>query len=176
MIDPAIENMAFFVGKQIEHTRAKGHMTLFVVGDQCEEEIEKRLSLINNDPRREKVLHIYFAAKGSFRQFCKYDLLQKYLNRGYIVTLEVPCKDYDNVCQLLPKQMPDDASFNIVLSLPIPLANQQPKGTRVTIKVDDCKEPKSNPGVWCFPLQMILGDYVNNFTSFDDMDSYEPLP
>lgn len=166
----------FFVGLQKEHTRAKGCMTLFVVGHSTEAEIEKRLSVINNDPRKQKITHVYFGARCSFAEFTDFDLLEKFLLRGYFVSLEVPAKDYADVESKLPKQMPEDVRFIVILSLPIPLANQQPKGTRITIKIDDTPERDCNPGVWCVPLQNILDNFEKNFTTFRDLDDYEVLP
>jgi hypothetical protein len=57
-------NVEFFIGREVEHTAAHGSLTLFIVGLQSIESIEKAI----NDPSLigTPITHLYFGANHSF--------------------------------------------------------------------------------------------------------------
>ena len=59
-VDGVNEDIAFFVGKEVEKTKTKGMKTLFVVGLQ-------RTATIVKHAEKNNCKHIYFGANHSFK-------------------------------------------------------------------------------------------------------------
>lgn len=138
----------FFVGKEVEHTPAYGMTTLFVVGLQSAEMIERH---IENNPFG--IEHIYFGANQSFEHLDVNDgynwmrwesMIGYWLRRGYMCTLDLPVSSVEG---LLEAGLCEHSSFIPMISVKLPYINQL--GYNATLKLDDIDFDKSNPGVWC---------------------------
>lgn len=137
----------FFTGIEVEHTPAVGMGTLFVVGLQPVEEIERHL----NGAR-----HIYFGANMSFPMLKVNDaeewqawevMIRYFLEKDYFCTLDV---DVNCVEGLAEGCLTEYANFIPMISVKLPYI--QLLGYNATIKLDDRGFAASNPGVWCHSL------------------------
>jgi hypothetical protein len=139
----------FFIGREVEHSPAFGHHTLFVVGIQD-------ASVIINLVKNNNCTHVYFGANQSFpnpdindgptwREW--EEMIQECLQVGLLCTL-----DLDSTCAegLVESGLVDYNNFIPMISVKLPYV--QLLGYNATIKIDDIDFAKSNPGVWCHSL------------------------
>ena len=139
----------FFIGREVEHSPAFGHQTLFVVGIQD-------ASVIINLVKNNNCTHVYFGANQSFpnpdindgpvwREW--EEMIQECLQVGLLCTL-----DLDSTCAegLVESGLVDYNNFIPMISVKLPYV--QLLGYNATIKIDDIDFAKSNPGVWCHSL------------------------
>ena len=155
---PGHNNILMFLGKEVEHSPAYGLKTLFVVGVQPIEEIEKIL----DDPFAKfgtHIEHIYFGANQSFPtgrvtsvDWTRWEnMIMPFIGRGYWCTLDI---DVGEVEGLLETALPEYHKFIPMISVKLPYLQQL--GYNATIKIDDKDFAATNPGVWCHQLHNLL--------------------
>lgn len=166
---PGHNNAAMFLGTEVEHSPAYKMKTLFVIGVQSIENIEKIL----DDPYTQvdkKIEHIYFGANQSFptgratsSDWIRWEnMIMPFIGRGYWCTLDI---DVSEVEGLLETALPEYHKFIPMISVKLPYIQQL--GYNATIKLDDQDFAGSNPGVWCHSLH----DLTNRST-FTDWSQY----
>lgn len=154
---PGHNNVAMFIGTEVEHSPAYGMKTLFVVGVQSTEDIEKILA----DPFTEierKIEHIYFGANQSFpngrsdsSDWIRWEnMIFPFLMRGYWCTLDIDVNEVDG---LLESGLTENNQFIPMISVKLPYIQQL--GYNATIKLDDTNFAHSNPGVWCHSIHAL---------------------
>ena len=154
---PGHNRANMFLGIEVEHSPALGMKTLFVVGVQSTEDIEKVL----DDPYTQidkKIEHIYFGANQSFpngrsnsTDWTRWEnMIMPFISRGYWCTLDI---DVGEVEDLLETALPEYHKFIPMISVKLPYLQQL--GYNATIKLDDKDFAASNPGVWCHSLHSL---------------------
>ena len=149
---PGHETVDFFIGQEVEHTPAHGMKTLFVVGIQPIEEIEKQLE-------QHQVEHIFFGANHSFSptvdDFDSWipweDMIYHFLRKKCLCTLDIPVT---HVHTFHESGFCEYNTFipQIRISLPyIELWNYN-----TMVKLDDRDFDSTNPGVWCHSLYNLM--------------------
>lgn len=156
---PGHTDASMFIGTEVEHTPVFGMKTLFVIGVQPTENIEKIL----NDPYtslgNESVQHIYFGANQSFPRMDEFDsrwtqwenMIAPFLGKGYWCTLDI---DVSCVEGLLESGLTEHNQFIPMISVKLPYVQQL--GYNATIKIDDKDFAATNPGVWCHSLHTLM--------------------
>jgi hypothetical protein len=171
------EGVRFFVGPEIEQTPAFNKRTLFVVGLE-ETDLVERLA------REHKTPHIFLSANRSFDSVDLIDgvykvgdtlasdwaaQIQALLDRGFMVSLDYPAHKHEMVLKILNAGIWQSRNFVPVLSVAIP--NVSTSSLNLTIKIDDVNFKATNPGVWCMNHHEVTDS--NRFTSWteygDDM-------
>jgi len=141
--------VVFFVGKEVEHSPAFGHRTLFVVGIQNEQVI---IELARNT----QCTHIYFGANQSFPRLETNDgdnwqlwesMIVDCLQNGFLCTLDL---DVNCVEGLLESPLVEYNNFIPMISVKLPYIQQL--GYNATLKLDDKDFRGTNPGVWCHSI------------------------
>jgi hypothetical protein len=136
----------FFTGREVEHSPAYGHKTLFVIGIQNEQ-------IIVNLAKDHKCSHIYFGANQSFpnpevndaETWKQWELMiQEALQAGFLCTLDLDVKAVEG---LVEGCLVEYNNFIPMISVKLPYI--QMLGYNATIKLDDTDFAKTNPGVWC---------------------------
>ena len=144
------ENITFYIGTEIEHTRAHGLKTLFVVGLQD-------VKIIEQHAKTYECSHIFFGASWSFdgKNLTEWrDMLEYFLRNSYLVTLDVKSR-FIQECYLLNLISHEKFIPQICVAIP----NVKRWGNAY-IKIDDFDFRASNEGVWTHPLQSLLTDDV----------------
>lgn len=166
----------FFVGTEVEHTPAYGKKTLFVVGVQPVNEIERLLA----DAYLSfggTVEHIYFGANMSFpklgvNDFSEWkawtDMIVPFLDKDYLCTLDI---DVSCVEGLAEGALCEYQNFIPMISVKLPYV--QLLGYNATIKLDDKDFKATNPGVWCHSLHELQNR--RNFTDWSKYTKDEKL-
>lgn len=163
---PGHNTATMFLGTEVEHSPAFGMKTLFVVGVQSKEDIEKVL----DDPYTQidkKIEHVYFGANQSFptgratgTDWTRWEnMIVPFLMRGYWCTLDIDVTEAEN---LLESGLTEHNQFIPMISVKLPYLQQL--GYNATIKLDDKDFAASNPGVWCHQLHDLLKR--NKFTDW----------
>jgi len=143
------EQVNFFVGREVEHSPAFGHKTLFVVGIQSTD-------VILNTAKNNNCSHVYFGANQSFPNPKTNDgdtwrewegMITGCLQRGILCTLDL---DVSSVEGLVEGCLIEYNNFIPMISVKLP--SLQLLGYNATIKLDDKDFAASNPGVWCHQL------------------------
>ena len=146
---PNHNQVDFFIGKEVEHSPAFGHRTLFVVGIQNEQVI---VELAKNH----QCTHIYFGANQSFpnpevNDAVTWkdweDMIMESLQHGLLCTLDLDVKSAEGLCE---SSLIEYNNFIPMISVKLPYI--QMLGYNATIKLDDIDFAKTNPGVWCHSL------------------------
>lgn len=156
-------SVKFFTGIEVEKTPAFEKNTLFVVGLQSIEEIEK---MLNNNT----IDHIFFGANHSFRVQTPNDwdlweqMITYFLKKDYWCSLDIPffyTEEFnDGGLNEYHKFIPQ-----ICLSIPyIKLWNYN-----TMIKLDDKDFNATNPGVWTHSLHELMNKKV--FTNWDQYNN-----
>lgn len=155
---PGYNNASMFLGREVEHSPAYGMKTLFVIGIQSVEDIEKIL----NDPYtklgNESIQHIYFGANQSFPRMTEFDsrwtewenMIFPFLTQGYWCTLDL---DVSCVEGLLESGLTERNQFIPMMSVKLPYLQQL--GYNAVLKLDDKDFAATNPGVWCHSLHSL---------------------
>jgi hypothetical protein len=138
----------FFIGKEVEHSPAFGHKTLFVVGIQD-------ASVIMNMVKQNNCSHVYFGANQSFPMHDIQaedwqpwiEMIEECLQFGLLCTLDL---DVYNIEYLTQTNLPAYNNFIPMISVKLP--SLQMLGYNATIKLDDKDFAATNPGVWCHQL------------------------
>ena len=143
------EQVDFFVGREVEHSPAFGHKTLFVVGIQD-------ASVIVNMVMNNNCSHVYFGANQSFPNPKTNDgdtwrewegMITECLQKGLLCTLDL---DVSSVEGLVEGCLIEYNNFIPMISVKLP--SLQMLGYNATIKLDDKDFAATNPGVWCHQL------------------------
>lgn len=151
---PGHNSANMFVGIEVEHSPALGMKTLFVVGVQSTEDIEKVLDDLYTQTNK-KIEHIYFGANQSFpngrsdsTDWTRWEnMIMPFIGRGYWCTLDIDVSEVEN---LLETALPEYHKFIPMISVKLPYLQQL--GYNATIKIDDKNYAATNPGVWCHSL------------------------
>jgi hypothetical protein len=155
---PGHNNISVFIGTEVEHSPAYGMKTLFVVGYQPIEEIERVLADPYTKLGDQSIQHIYFGANQSFPRMTEFDsrwtqwenMIHPFLTQGYWCTLDL---DISCVEGLLESGLTERNQFIPMISVKLPHIQQL--GYNATIKLDDKDFAASNPGVWCHSLHSL---------------------
>ena len=154
-------DVSFFIGTEVETTKAHGLRTLFVVGLQPTSKILKHAE-------ENKVEHIYLGANHSFvpNLDWNYNTVNKCITAGYLVSLNYPINYHNNVIKEL-NNLYKNENFIPQISLHFPeLEHENPN---LNIKIDDIDFEATNNGVWCFNLSDVCTD--DNKTTWDKYKS-----
>ena len=159
------EAVKFFYGTEVEHTPAYGKQTLFVVGVQPVEDIEKAYKDCE---------HIFFGAnhsydppKDSIEEYGEWEHMIKYfLKQGILCTLDVP---YSQLEEIHDDGYDEYNNFIAQLRISIPYVSSYNYNTMV--KIDDNDFDATNPGVWCHSLHKLMDRTV--FTPWSDYSKDE---
>jgi len=139
----------FFIGKEVEHSPAFGHKTLFVVGIQD-------ASVIINLLKNYDCTHVYFGANQSFPKLDTNDgdnwrewegMIEECLRFGVLCTLDLDSTCAEGLCE---SSLVEYNNFIPMISVKLPYI--QLLGYNATLKLDDKDFAKSNPGVWCHSI------------------------
>lgn len=153
------DNIAFFTGREIEHSPAYGMSTLFVTGLQNPAEV---LILA----KQEKVKHIYFGANQSFRPTSTDELshwqkmIISLLKQNFWCTLDFDVKYAEDI---LETGLNEERKFISMISVKLPYLTQFNYNS--ILKIDDKDFEATNPGVWTHRLHDLLDS--NKFTDWD---------
>jgi hypothetical protein len=153
------DNIAFFTGKEIEHSPAYGMPTLFVTGLQNPADV---LILA----KQEKVKHIYFGANQSFRPTSTDELTHwqkmiiSLLKQNFWCTLDFDVKYAEDI---LETGLNEERKFISMISVKLPYLTQFNYNS--ILKIDDKDFEATNPGVWTHRLHDLLDS--NKFTDWD---------
>jgi hypothetical protein len=174
--DGVKDNVIFFTGVEIEKTPAYGLKTLFVVGTHDPERII--------DMAKENgCQHVFVGANHSFdpakdmavNGFDLYDAMGQWdkmlfplLKEGFLVSLDFDVRFVEAV---LESGYNEYDNFSPQISVKIPYARHF--NYNAMLKIDDKDFKASNPGVWCHPLNNLMGR--DRFTDWRDYGKDEPL-
>jgi hypothetical protein len=154
------ENVTIFTGIEVEHTAQYKQPTVFVIGVQNINEIERRAESFG-------ARHIYLGANHSFprnpnaESWANFEGMAKYfLKKDYWVTLDL---DIAEVEGLLESGLPEYRRFIPMISAKLPYINQL--GYNAVLKIDDTDFDHSNFGVWCHRLHDLQS--ASTFTGWD---------
>jgi hypothetical protein len=157
-----------FTGVEVEHTAQYQQPTVFVIGVQNVNEIERRAESFG-------ARHIYLGANHSFPRDASaeswgyFEGMAKYfLKKDYWVTLDIDIAESHG---LLESALPEYRRFIPMISAKLPYINQL--GYNAVLKLDDRDFQATNPGVWCWNIHDLKQrDY---FTSWDAYTQDERL-
>jgi len=154
-------NVSFFIGTEVENTKAKGFRTLFVAGLQP-------TSKILDIALKNEVKHIYLGANHSFvpNLDWNYNTVNKCIVTGYLVSLNYPINYHNNVINEL-NDLYTHEMFIPQISLQFP--DVEHENPNLNIKIDDIDFEATNNGVWCFNLSDVCTD--DNKTTWDKYKS-----
>lgn len=160
-------DVAYFIGPEVEHTPAYSKRTLFVVGKQNADQIERMA-------REYKTPHIFMGANHSFtvdqHDWNYWDsIITSLLDKGFWVTLDYPAHQHEQMLKLLNPGIWQSRLFVPLLSVRIP--HVQTSSTNLTIKIDDTDFKATNAGVWCLNHHEITDS--NRFTDWQDYGTDE---
>ena len=158
----AIDRVApdFFTGVEVENSPAKGMLTLFVVGIQPVEKIMAHVieSRSYTDKAKE-IRHIYIGANMSLHNVANDDhfVWRQYddMINGLLADIGIEYVTVDFEVNQVEGFLESMASEN---NRVIPIVSVKLPYTRLlnyntTVKIDDVGFDKTNPGVWCVPLE-----------------------
>ena len=164
--DGQSSSVVFFQGVEVEHTPAYGMNTLFVVGVQSIDAIERILGDQNAYLDKSKhIHHIFFGANHSFNPV-DYDehkeweeMIFHFLDGGYLCSLDIPINQVEEFHE---SGYCERDNFIPQIRVPIPYIKLWNYNTM--LKIDDKDFKATNPGVWCHSLHDLLDR--NKFTDW----------
>jgi hypothetical protein len=144
------QEVVYFTGTEVEHTAMYGERTLFVVGVQPCNEIQKRADAHG-------IKHLYFGTSQSFAPESDADwaawenMIKALLSAGYWCTL-----DYDvfYVKEVLELGFDEHNNFINMISVKLPYIKQF--NYNATLKLDDNTWGDTNSGVWCHSIHSLM--------------------
>ena len=157
--------VTFFYGNEIERTPAFGKPTLFVVGLQSTDEIEKHLI---------GCAHIFFGANHSYQpqqaeEYSAWDkMIEHFLEKDYLCSLDIPMQCIE---EFLDGGLCEYNNFIPQIRVPIPYIKLWNYNTMV--KIDDKDFNASNPGVWTHSLHELMDR--NKFTDWSQYRNDEVI-
>ena len=169
--------VTFFTGTEVEHTKAKGMNTLFVVGLQ---DLQKVIDHADTTD----IKHIYLGANhsclpASISEWEAWeDLVLNLLNvenkdgePKYLVTLDV-----ENVDTVNLNEMGACGYDNFIPMIRVVMQNVADMGNNAVIKIDDVTMNWSNKGVWCHNLNTMLTDEtMTDWTQYETDEVLEEM-
>lgn len=167
---PEHDNIAMFVGTEVEHTPAFGMKTLFVIGLQDPSNILAAKAEFGCQ-------HIYFGANQSFpnlkvndgAEWAKWEtMIYKCLDADIWCTLDI---DISCVEGLLESGLCEQNQFIPMISAKLPYISQL--GYNATLKLDDKDFKATNPGVWCHSIHTL--QTREQFTDWSKYTKDEPV-
>jgi hypothetical protein len=168
MIRDGHEDVSYFIGPEVEKTPAADKRTLFVVGKQDVDQIERMA-------REYKTPHIFLGANQSFGYENPGDntywnkTITALLDKGFWVTLDYKSHLHEVVLEMLSPGIWQSRLFVPLLSVRIP--HVQTSSPNLTIKIDDIDFNATNEGVWCLNHHEVTDS--NRFTPWQDYSSDE---
>jgi hypothetical protein len=159
-------DVSFFFGREVERTPAYDMPTLFVVGVQTLEEIEKQIEKTTHLTK-----HIFFGANQSFRPKWNdaaewklwEDMISYFLEKGYWCSLDIPLTAVE---QFNDGGLNEYDRFIPQICVPIPYIKLWNYNTM--LKIDDKDFRATNPGVWTHSLHKL-----QDRACFTDWDCYK---
>lgn len=162
------DGVKFFVGPEVEHTPAFSKKTLFVVGKQ-------KLELIEKLAREHKTPHVFLGANHSFNVDNNdpyWDsVITSLLDQGFWVTLDYPAHQHESVLKMLNPGIWQSRLFVPMLSVRIPKV--QTSNANLTVKIDDIDFKATNAGVWCLHHHELTDS--NRFTDWVEYGNDEVI-
>ena len=152
---------SFFYGIEVEHTPAKGMLTMFVVGLHEPESVLHQITNLGLN-----IKHVYFGANQSFKADSNKDwaawtkMVRGVLTRGMWATLDVEPTEITN---FLETGLCEYRKFIPMISVKLPYIEQL--NYNATIKIDDVGFEATNPGVWCHRVHDLKA--TEKFTNWD---------
>jgi hypothetical protein len=143
------EDVRFFIGTEVEHTKFHGLKTLFVVG-------YKSVDDITNLAAQNQIEHIFLGANHSWPSLGTVDgpkLIKKLLAAGYKVTVD--CTFFEALG--LSWHLEPHDNFCLIAQMRSPNIERLTKFDSY-IKIDDNDFKATNSGVWVHNLKDILSD------------------
>jgi len=155
----------FFMNKEVEKTPMYGKQTLFVCGIQ---DLQKTLDHAKNN----NLYHIYLGTGTTFtpKELSDWDKWDNYI-KGLLdahmwVTLDFDMMEYG--ADVLDSGWTESRRFIPMMSLKLGYWKQWNMNSHnATVKFDDVDFNKTNPGVWCMPLDDAIQSQF-----FSDWDKY----
>lgn len=144
------DNVAFFVGTEVEHTPAFGMRTLFVTGLQPH-------STIQAAARAYKCKHIFFGANHSFdpKDYAEHkqweEMIMLFLTSEYLCSLDIPINQVEEFHE---SGYCEFDNFIPQIRVPIPYIKLWNYNTM--LKIDDKDFKATNPGVWSHSLHTLM--------------------
>lgn len=143
------EDVRFFIGTEVEHTKFHGLKTLFVVG-------YKSVDDITNLAAQNQIEHIFLGANHSWPSLGTVDgpkLIKKLLAAGYKVTVD--CTYFEALG--LTWHIEPHENFCLIAQMRSPNIERLTKFDSY-IKIDDNDFKATNSGVWVHDLKTIMSD------------------
>ena len=150
---PGHQDTKFFWGDEVECTPASGQPTLFVVGYQTQDAIDRALQDANFDITPGSIKHIFFGANDSFyprgadEHTAWENVIITYLDRGFWCSLDIP---FGQVAEFNEGGLCERDRFIPIIKVPIPYIGLWNYNT--CVKIDDRDFAATNPGVWVHQL------------------------
>ena len=150
---PGHQDTEFFWGNEVECTPALGEPTLFVVGYQTQDAIDRALQDANFDITPGSIKHIFFGANDSFyprgadEHTAWENVIITYLDRGFWCSLDIP---FGQVAEFNEGGLCERDRFIPIIKVPIPYVALWNYNT--CVKIDDRDFAATNPGVWVHQL------------------------
>jgi hypothetical protein len=151
------QDIIFFTGKEVEHTKMFGCWTLFVVGTPPIEQIIERCQVID---------HVYLGTSQSFNPNTEEDwyawstLIGQCIDVGFTVTLDL---DVKYASELRHYAWASSDKFIPMISVKMPYIDKL--SNNACLKIDDTTWGYSNQGVWTHRLKKLKDDKL--FTPWD---------
>ena len=150
---PGHQDTKFFWGNEVECTPVLGQRTLFVVGYQTQDAIDRALQDANFDITPGSIKHIFFGANDSFyprgadEHTAWENVIITYLDRGFWCSLDIP---FGQVAEFNEGGLCERDRFIPIIKVPIPYIGLWNYNT--CVKIDDKDFAATNPGVWVHQL------------------------
>lgn len=168
MINTADRKKAtYFTGVEVENTIMKGEKTLFVVGVQPVDDID-RLAQDHG------IRHVYFGTSQSFNPVVADDwrrwdtMISGCLMRGYFVSLDFDVRYAKDIHE---EAWCEHDKFIPMISVKIPYIRLF--NYNATLKIDDITWGDTNPGVWSHHLNKLMTK--DSFTAWHEYVGDETL-
>lgn len=166
------QEVTYFTGYEVEHTRCHGMKTLFVVGTPPLEEILDQLNKVG----RKEINHVYFGTSQSFKpksmSHGEYEPWDKIiigcLRQDLWVTLDFGIEHIEGVIE---SGYNEYNRFVPMISCKLPYINQL--NYNATLKLDDLTWGKTNPGVWTHQLHDLMDK--DKYTHWDQYTQDTPI-
>jgi hypothetical protein len=167
-------NVAVFVGPEVEHTIAHNERTLFVV------ELIPAIQIIDYAIEY-SCTHVYLGANMKFKiklspeQSTEYsNILYDIVMAGFKVTIDIPFALYTDALMLIANSnLPKYKQEMIILTISVPLPNIQQLPKNTFIKIDDSDFNASNVGIWTHSIDELTTE--TKLTAWDAYVSDAPI-
>jgi hypothetical protein len=144
------DNVAFFVGYEVEHTPAYDMKTLFVTGVQAIDKIERRI-------KENNIEHIFFGANHSFnpKGFEEHksweDMIMYFLEKDILCSLDIPLNQVEEFNEGVLNEY-----NNFIPQIRVPIPYIRLWNYNTMLKIDDKDFKATNPGVWSHSLHKLM--------------------